>query len=468
MPLKKLSTIDTAFLEIESDKTPMHVGFVLIASPPADGPRPTFEEIRDHLAERLAHSPRYRQRVIDAPFGGWEPLWVDDVGFDFDRHLYRASSRDLTEVVDEVMSVPLRHGRSLWEMCVVEELDDGRVALIGKAHHCMVDGLAALELASLLLDTGPEPDPVAPDHWRPAAEPVDAALQRHALNAVADRLRVAARELWRLARSPVALRSALGWVGPMAHTVIDFFRPAPRSVLNVANSPLRHQARASRPLDELLEIKKRFGVSLNDVLLGVTAGALRRFLGRQGARTPELKAVVPVDLRGSADASELGNEMSFMWVDLPVDEPDPERRLRSINASTTKRKEGRRAHAMDKVIDAVGGMPRIVKRVVSHLFASPRTANLIVSNLIGPPTALYLKGCAVEEIYPISPLTRRHAVTVGFMSVRGRACVSVYADSESLPDSDLLLEDLDAAIEELGALVPGEERTGEAAVPAPA
>ena len=467
MSLKKLSTIDTAFLEIESETAPMHVGFVVTFSPPAGGERPTFEELRDHVAARLAASPRYRQKVIDAPFGAWEPVWIDDPDFDFDRHLCRASSSDLSEVVDSLMSTPLDHGRPLWEMRIAEELDDGRVGLIGKAHHCMVDGLAALELASLLLDTTDEPEPAEPDRWHPAPPPSRRALRRQAAQELGGRLSGAVRALLGLVRSPSSALSRLAWVKPVARAVVDFVRPAPRSVLNRPNSGLRHLARTSHPLDALLGVKRHFDTSLNDVLLAATAGALRRYIERQGKRSPALKAIVPVDLRISQDVSDLGNEMSFMWVDLPVDEPDPVRRLLSISRATSERKAGRRAEAIDAVIGVVGGSPRVVKRAVSHLFASPRTGNLIVSNLVGPPEPLYLRGCEIEEIYPISPLTRRHAVSIGLMSVKGRACFSVYADRVSLPDADLLAEDLDAAIQELGDLVPaGDARAAAEPIPA--
>lgn len=452
MSFKKLSVIDTAFLEIEGSTAPMHIGFVVTFQPPEEGERPTYEQVRDHISARLASSPRYRQKVVDAPLGGWEPMWVDDPDFDFGRHLIQATSGDLTEVVDAVMSTPLEKHRPLWEMWIADGLEDGRLGIVGKAHHCMVDGLAALELASLLLDPTSQTEPTEPDRWLPDPSPSRAALRRAALAERAASLAATGRWATKLLKSPSLVRSALPWAKRMARAVVDFARPAPRSPVNGPNSTRRHLARTRHQLDDLLEIKRRHDTSLNDVFLAATAGALRRFIQRQGRATPSLKAIVPVDLRLSEDASDLGNELSFMWIDLPVDEPDPLRRLQSVHRVTSKRKAGRSAEAMSAVILLVGRCPRLVKRAVSHLFASPLTANLIVSNLVGPPEAVYLLGCEVDEIYPIVPLTRRHAVSIGLMSVKGRACVSVYTDHGAVPDGDLLAEDFDAAVEELLAL----------------
>src|SRR3954467_4350865 len=171
MPDARLSPLDASFLEVESATAHMHVGWAARFSPPRNRPRPSYEELRDHIASRLGRAPRYRQRLARVPLGVSEPTWVDDPQFDPDRHLLHARSGDLEEIVDAVMSVPLERERPLWEMWIADELHDGSIGLVGKAHHCMVDGIAAVELATLVLDLEPDTPPGELVSWFPRAAP---------------------------------------------------------------------------------------------------------------------------------------------------------------------------------------------------------------------------------------------------------------------------------------------------------
>ncbi|HSD79185.1 MAG TPA: wax ester/triacylglycerol synthase domain-containing protein, partial [Solirubrobacteraceae bacterium] len=167
MPAARLSALDASFLEVESPSAHMHVGWAAAFAPPA-GRRRRFADLRDHVAARMGRARRYRQRLAGVPLGLHDPVWVDDERFDVDRHVHRSSCGDLGALADAVMSQPLPRDRPLWELWIADRLDDGRIGVVGKAHHAMVDGLAAVELAALLLD--PVPDPPAPerDDWRPA------------------------------------------------------------------------------------------------------------------------------------------------------------------------------------------------------------------------------------------------------------------------------------------------------------
>src|SRR4051812_41029070 len=169
MPTTRLSALDASFLDVETSTAHMHVGWAATFAPPADGPRPSFDELRDHIAGRLGRAPRYRQKLAPVPLDVHEPIWIDDPDFDPARHIRRAPGSDLGGVVEDVMSVPLERDRPLWEIWIAPELDDGRVGMVGKAHHCMVDGLAAVELVLLLLDTDPNPVPRVDDRreWLP-------------------------------------------------------------------------------------------------------------------------------------------------------------------------------------------------------------------------------------------------------------------------------------------------------------
>src|SRR3954453_8945826 len=167
----RLSPLDASFLEVESATAHMHVGWAATFAPPEGGHRPSFEELREHIASRLDRAPRYRQRLASVPLGVSEPAWIDDPDFDVDRHVLPARTHDLAEVVDLVMSVPLSRERPLWEMWIAPELEDGSIGLVGKAHHCMVDGIAAVELATISLALDPHPLPSAGDAWRPRPMP---------------------------------------------------------------------------------------------------------------------------------------------------------------------------------------------------------------------------------------------------------------------------------------------------------
>jgi diacylglycerol O-acyltransferase / wax synthase len=167
----RLSALDASFLAAETPTAHMHVGWAAVFDPPEDRPRPAFGEFRDHIASRLARAPRYRQRLEFVPFGVHDPVWVDDEGFDVRRHVLHAPAATLGEVAAAAMSAPLERSRPLWECWLAPELDDGRIAVVGKAHHSMVDGLAAVELAALLLDPAPEPPPSGSDGWEPAPPP---------------------------------------------------------------------------------------------------------------------------------------------------------------------------------------------------------------------------------------------------------------------------------------------------------
>ncbi len=442
----------------------MHVGWAVTLQAPADGPRPSFEQLRDHLAGRLAAAPSYRQRLAGLPLRIWEPAWIDDPEFEWGRHILPAVGSTFTEMVDRAMSSPLDRDLPLWNMWVAPELPDGRVGYIGKAHHGMVDGLAALELVGLLFDLTPEAEPTERDTHEPRRPPSRRALGAEALRDMGARLRAVARSPVALARSGIGFGGAAASLRRMGAALLDCLRPAPTSSLNGPSSPQRHHTRTHCSLQALRTIKEGFDTSLNDVVLAVAAGALRRHAERRGESPRRLKSIVPINVRDpSGDSDDLGNQLSFMWIDLPCHEPDPVRRLEAVHADTSLRKVGLRAEATSAIVTAAAHGPRFVKALLSWVFAHHRTANLIVSNLIGPPTQLFMLGCELEEIYPIVPLTHRHALSIGLISVGDRACFSLYSDAQALPDADLLAEDIQASVAELVARAEGPSVTEAAA-----
>jgi diacylglycerol O-acyltransferase / wax synthase len=453
MPASRLTSLDASFLEAESATAHMHVGWAALFSPPAEAPPPRFEELREHINSRLGRAPRYRQKLASVPFGLTDPVWVDDSDFDIDRHVRHASGAQWSDTVDAAMSSPLVHGRPLWEVWIADGLDDGRTGLVGKVHHCMVDGLAAVELAALLLDPTPEPLESEPDSWEARQAPDGISLL---LGGVVERLRKAAE----LGRLPVTIAQhpprLFGLAGKGLQTVRAVSRSleasTPNSGFNGPSSAGRHLASAQRPLADLKRIKARFETSINDVVLAVAAGGLRGFFEQQNLPPVKLKAMVPVSVRRDGTGGGLGNQISFIYVDLPCDEPDPVRRLRGLAMAMGTRKERGEPQGADNMLSALSYAPRPIQHAITRMVASPRTFNLVVSNIPGPQQPLYMLGCEIAEVFPVVPLSDQHAVSIGMTTINDRAYFGVYADTQSLPNANLLSTAINDSIEELFAL----------------
>jgi WS/DGAT/MGAT family acyltransferase len=427
----------------------MHVGWVALFSPPKDRPTPSFNELREHIGSRLCRAPRYRQRLAQIPLGIHAPIWVDDDQFDLCRHVRVSRSHDINKVVEKVMSTPLDPVDPLWQIWIADKLSDGRIGVVGKAHHCMVDGIAAVELAALLLDSTSDPPPAEPDDWEPAPAPSPMKMFAGGLrDRVVDELDVL-RFPAKLARSPKRVLGLAEDTQRAARALTHSFKPSPASLLNRPISPFRHLARSNRPLEDLKQIKGHFRTSINDVVLAASSGGVRRFFERRGERPTRLKTMVPVSLRDFDKAGELGNRISFVFVDLPCDEPDPVRRLLDVHMSMTERKRAGEPQGGDHVLRALKYAPHHIQSLASRLVASPRAFNLTVSNIPGPKGRLYMKGCELQEAYPVVPLADQHAVSIGITTINDGAFFGVYADREALPDAELLAQDIDESIEEL-------------------
>jgi diacylglycerol O-acyltransferase len=445
----RLSALDASFLDVETPNAHMHVGWATVFDPPAGAPAPTFADCRDHIAERLSRAPRFRQVIEPTPLGLGPPTWVDDPSFDLTRHVVRGRARSLTGAVDWFLSKPLRRDRPLWQVCVADQLADGRIAVIGKAHHCMVDGVAAVELATLLVDPEPVPPAPEPDGWVARLAP---SMPRRFADGVADlarrQLRLATLPA-RLAGSPGRAVGALARGERAARALLGAARPARGSSLNEPISSSRHLGLLSRPLEDLMGIKRTFDVKLNDVVLAACAGGVREWMREQGERPVPLKVMVPVNVRGSDAAAGLGNRISFMFVDLPCEEPDPVRRLRATHMATSERKRNEEPQGADDVVRLLGLVPGPVQRLASRLMASPRAFNLTVSNIPGPREPLYMRGCRLAEAYPVVPIADGHSLSIGVTTVGDGAYFGLYSDPASLPNGDSLAAAIDRSIDEL-------------------
>ena len=210
--------------------------------------------------------------------------------------------------------------------------------------------------------------------------------------------------------------------------------------------------RVTRSLDDVRAVRRRFSVTPNDVALAACAGALRRFAERRGEVAAPLKVMVPADVRSSEDAGT-GNRISFVFLELPCHEPDPVRRLQSVGAATARRRRDGDADGLDAALGLLARTPGPLQHALAHAFAHPRLFNLTISSVPGPAVPRYLRGCRLREVWSAVPLADRHALSIGVVTVAGTACFGLFADAETLPDADLLGADLEAALDELVALV---------------
>jgi diacylglycerol O-acyltransferase / wax synthase len=447
MTSPRLSALDASFLSVETPTAHMHVGWVAMLAAADGGRLPSFQELRDHIELRLGRAPRYRQKLASVPLSLHSPEWIDDPAFSIDRHIYWAPG-SLEDLVDEVMSIPLRRDRPLWEMWICENTAERRFAIVGKTHHCMVDGLAALELAYLLLDPTPEAAACEPESWRAEPEPgSERVLARGLRDLLTQQLDLVQWPL-KLASAPgPAARQTVAGVARASRALNQLLRPAPTSVLNEQLSPLRRLAWTERPLEDLRTIRRAYGTTVNDVILAAVAGGIRTYLLRRGEEPVALKVMVPVNVRSPGDV--LGNHISFVFADLPCDDPDPLGRLYQVHASMSRCKREGEPEGSDLVLKAASRTPVTVQQALSRLFASPRAFNLVVSNIPGPTTPMYMLGCELQAVYPMVPLADHHAVSVGMVTVHDQACFGIYADRQALPDVNMLAQDIDDAVTDL-------------------
>ena len=456
--MTRLSTLDASFLRVETPTAHMHVGWLAYLQLPEGAERFDTAGLTDRIAARLHLAPRFRQRVVSVPLGVSEPVWRDDPAFDLGTHIAEydraepLERRSVQAVADEFFSRPLARDRPLWSLLVLPRVRGGRAAVLGKVHHAMVDGIAAVELGVLLFDLERDAVPAAPVNWDP--EPGSAGL-RLTVDSVADsaveQLR-RARRVIDLGRSPgQAMRVADSMRRAAFSLVEDAINPAPPSYLNVPIGPRRTLAAHPVRLRRLLELKESLGVSLNDVALAACAGALRRFALVRGDRAHDLRVMVPVNVRGEGDGDG-GNRITFAFVDLPAGSKTARDRVRRVAAAMSELKRSGRIAGSARLLDGLSALPEPLKDRAARMAASPRLYNLTISNVPGPRMTLYASGAEVVSIYPVIPIPDRHALAIGVLTYRDHANFAFYADPGALARSGRLPALLDEAVAELEVL----------------
>lgn len=459
--MQRLSALDSSFLNVETPTAHMHVGWLATLELPSGRDSLNAQTLAQRIAARLHLAPRFRQRLAGSPLG--EPAWADDPGFLLTRHVHAHAGAPPTRaqldgLAGMFLSTQLERSRPLWEILVVPRLaDSDRAALLGKVHHAMVDGIAAVELGMLLFDLAP--DAALPDRvdWQPerAAGPLLLAAGSVVDGAV-EQFRQA-RRIAALGLSPGrSLRVAESMRRAALSVAEDVVRPARPSFLNVEIGPKRALFGERMELARLERIKEQRGVKLNDVVLAVVAGALRRFATEYEEEPAPLRAMVPVSVRGEGDDG--GNRITFVFLDLPLDEPRPRRRLALVHAATQELKESGRVAGSEAILRGAGQLPGFLKERAARLAASPRMYNLTVSNVPGPQIPLYAAGARVESIYPVIPITDDHALAIGVLTYAGWIHFASYVDPEALPQAPELGSLIEAAVSELEGSAAARDR----------
>lgn len=455
--VERLSTLDASFLYLDEPGKPLHVGGVVILDPPSGG----LDAVAALVRARLPLVPRYRQRVAFVPGHLADPVWVDDPEFDAGYHIRRSAlprpgtERQLLDLVSRVVSRPLDRSRSLWEMYLVEGLEDGRVAVVTKTHPALVDGLSALDIGQVLLDVDPDVVVPAPEEWRPQRPPRQFELLLEAVEEVAWRPSTALRTARHAATD---VRSALlrvtGAAGSLLGAVRSAAFPAPQSPLNRSSGPQRSVAFARADLAALKQVRTAHGGTVNDVLLTVITGALREWLLSRGEpvlSTTTVRALVPVSSQG-ADAAP-GGRVTPHLVDLPVGEPNPRVRLARLGYGMRGIVQDGPSIGADALIALTGFAPPTLHAVGVRAARglSRRLFNLVVTNVPGPQLPLYAAGGRMREVFPVLPVVRGQGLSIGMTSYDGRVFFGLNADRDGVGDVDLLAQLIEQEVAQLAS-----------------
>jgi WS/DGAT/MGAT family acyltransferase len=456
----RLTALDVSFLYMETPTTAMHVGGVAIFQPPPDEPF-DYDRLCELITQRIGLVPRYRQKVKWVPGHLANPVWVDDQDFDVTYHVRRSAlpkpgtDAQLRELVGRLQSRQLDRNRPLWEIYLVEGLSRGRVAIVTKTHHAMVDGVSAVDIGTVILDLEPTPREVPDDDWRPGKEPSTLGL---VTGAVTDFLAKPTGALETARAAVVDARATAGKLGALAGGLLaqarTMAKQAPATPLNVPIGEQRRFGMASTSLDDYKRIRKAHGGTVNDVVLATVAGALRAWLLTRGESvqpTTLVRAMVPVSVRSDAQKGELGNRVSSYFVDLPVGEQNPVVRLHQVSYAMKGHKESGAAVGADALVQLSGFAPPTIHSLAARTMSglTRRLFNLVVTNVPGPQFPLYAAGARMLAMYPVVPLAKSQAVTIGLTSYDGGVYYGLNADRDALPDVDVLAACIEDSLAEL-------------------
>ncbi len=438
-----LSAQDTAFLQVETANTPMHVANLqLLEAGPLATPDGGIDvdAIRRFTSSVLHRIPRYRQRLAWTPLER-SPVWVDDPDFRIDHHIRHLSlprpgdDAQLRELLSRLEAQPLDRGRPLWEIWVIEGLAGDRFGMLSKIHHCMIDGASGVNIAEVLQTTTPDRTIHEAPPYRPRPAPTGIELYQRAWRrrlSLPFRALRTLQELWDETEDPA--EELIGRASAIGSSLVSQLRPSSQTPINGELGPHRSFDWMRTSLDDVKAIRRGLGCTVNDVVLTVLTGAFRDTLQQRGVAVGGLdfRAQTPVSVRSEAERELMGNRFTAWLVPLPLDESDPRAQLARIHAATQELKESRQALGADLLIRAVGEMPTGLLSL--GVQAISPAMNTIVTNVPGPPFPLYLLGAELHGLYPCVPLFPNVGIGVALLSYNGSICWGFNADAELVPD----------------------------------
>jgi len=458
--MQRLSGLDASFLYLETAAQPLHVCSILELDTSTTPGGYTFDRLRDGLELRIKAMPEFREKLADNRFNLDHPVWVEDKDFDVDRHLHRiglpspGGRNELAEICGHIASLPLDRTRPLWEMWVIENVggtdahDGGRIAVMTKVHHASVDGVTGANLMSQLCST--EPDAPPPD-------PVDGPGGGSDLEiAISGAMRFATRPLKFANVVPLTLSTVIDTAKRVrSGTTMAAPFAAPKTAFNTNVTGHRNIAFAQLDLDDIKKVKNHFGVKLNDVVMALVAGVLRKFLLDRGELPKNsLVAMVPVSVHDKSDRPGR-NQVSGMFSRLETSIEDPAERLKAIADANSVSKQHSSAIGATLLQDWTQFAAPAVFGVAMRVYASSRLSgarpvhNLVLSNVPGPQMPLYMLGCEVEAMYPLGPIFHGSGLNITVMSLNGKLDVGIVSCPELLPDLWDMADAFRAALEEL-------------------
>ncbi len=453
--LDRLTPVDASFLHQEGPVSHMHIGGLTLV----EGPPPSMDEFLEQIRRRLHLVPRYRHKLAHTAVDSGRPVWVDDPDFNLEYHVRHSAlpapggMDQLQDLTARIFSQQLDRTKPLWEMWLIEGLEDNRFALITKTHHSLIDGIAGVDLATVLFDLSPEPTPLPSDRaaWQPHAEPGTVALLaaglegavRAGISLMEGAFTAVSHPEWALDRA----REAAEGIGELIWAGLN---PAPETPLNVPIGPHRRFIAVTNELEDFKTVKNAFGGTVNDVVLAVVAGALRSWLISRGRRTEgvEMRALVPVSVRHEGE-HDGGNRIVVMRGPLPIYISDPINRLRFVSNAMDGLKESKQAVGAEVISGAQNFAPPTILAQASRLNFSTRLFNLIVTNVPGPQFPLYVLGREMLQAIPVAFLPENHAMAIAIMSYNGQMNFGLLGDFDALPDIDTIADNISAELQTL-------------------
>lgn len=467
----RLTSLDASFLYLEESTTAMHVGSVMLFQPGDDGF--DYDQLVGIIEHRIGAIPRFRQKVRDVPGRIATPVWVDDEQFDMSYHVRRAAlprpgtERELQDFVARVQPRKLDRSRPLWEVYLVEGIEGGRFAIVTKTHHALIDGVHALDVAHLIVDTIPgavrADDEV--ERWEARRPPGDVQLVTDAVldamrrpTEVVDLVRGGLHDV--LAVGMRAAESAGSLLSTLARTAA---RPAPESPLNAEIGTARRWVNIATDLQDYRRVRTRLGrgayaedVTINDVILGTITGGFRTWLlgrGEAVSASTVVRAMVPVSIYGDDPSGMYANQVMACVVNLPVGEPGASMRLHQIAFAMRQQMEGGRAVGATSLANLAGFAPPTLHALGARLGSamSRRIYNVMITNVPGPQSPLYAGDARMLSTYPVTPLAKGQALAVGITSYNGGVYYGLNADRDAMPDVDVLAQSIVDALAELAS-----------------